>query len=61
MTSQVVALQATFPGRLVTLETMLQQSLVTPENRNALLKIARQAKSDIPEMVTNKSLAVFYE
>ncbi len=61
VTSQVVALQATFPGRLVTLETMLQQSLVTPENRNALLKIARQAKSDIPEMVTNKSLAVFYE
>ena len=61
ISGQIAALQKIFPGRLVTLETMLRRNLVTSENRQTLLALAAQAERDIPVMVTNKSLAVFYE
>ena len=54
-------MQATFPGKLVTLEVMLLRKLVSPQNRGALLALAAQAELEIPEVVSNKSLAVFYE
>ncbi len=59
--NRIGQLQATFPGKLVTLEVMLLRKLVSPQNRGALLALAAQAELEIPEVVSNKSLAVFYE
>ncbi len=53
-------LQLTFPGKLATLETLLS---LNPGNdgKAVLLGFAIAAEEQIPDFITNESLAVFYE
>ncbi len=61
VTPRIEELQKTFPGRLVTLETMLLRNKVTPVNRPVLLEIATAAETDIPDEASSKSVAILYE
>ena len=53
-------LQSTFPGKLATLETLLQFNSGNA-GKHFLTAIARAAEAQIPPYVTRESLAVFYE
>jgi hypothetical protein len=53
-------LQSTFPGKLATLETLLELNPGS-EGKDVLIGFARSAEDQIPDFITNESLAVFYE
>ncbi len=55
------SLQQSFPGTLATLEAMIEEKRVSNDNRSDLLRMARLADAQIPEMASNASLAVFYD
>jgi hypothetical protein len=58
---RTMALQQTFQGKLVTLETMIRKGRVHPGNRAMLLALAAEAARQIPEVATNKSRAILHE
>jgi hypothetical protein len=53
-------LQLTFPGKLATLETLVGADFGVA-GKEVLLDFADAAEDQIPEFITNESLAVFYE
>jgi hypothetical protein len=53
-------LQLTFPGKLATLETLIGTGSGIA-GKEVLLDFANAAEDQIPEFITNESLAVFYE
>lgn len=54
------ALQRTFPGKLVTLSSLVRPDM-TPQQKRLLLDMAALAETEIPPFVTRHGLAAFYE
>lgn len=59
ITDRVLALQRTFPGRLVTLQALLPLAK-TGAQKDTLLTMAAAAEQDIPEYTPPRNLARFY-
>ena len=58
--SRLQELQSTFPGKLITLQRLVNLG-ADPEQKQVLLDLAEQASRQIPNFATRQSLAVFYE
>lgn len=56
---RIMKMQQTFPGRLVTLETIIEAG-AAERDKSRLLEIATAAEANIPKFATLGSLAVFY-
>lgn len=58
--SRLVELQQTFPGKLITLQSLVPLA-AKPGQKKILLKLAADAQRQIPGFATPQSIAVFYE
>ena len=60
ISNQIGSLQSTFAGKLITLEFALQRTELDEETLIALISMGRSAEQNIPEMISSKNLAAFY-
>lgn len=57
--TRILQLETTFPGRLISIEKALAEN--DPGMRARMLELASLAEKDIPNMISNKNLAIFHE